>query len=219
MNYRYNYAFLPRWMRENKITASELLNVLGTKDYATLRRWTKGEKIPKLEAVVCICNAYNIPMACFYVNTEQNAKELLIPSVEYDDIIDKAGDNKNSVNPYLSNKKTSILPKRWAKLYEDKLLKIEKGEAETEDILKLKLESKYNNNLTKLSENYQKELDKLRKEHKAEQERFKKQLLDKDNIISNLSKALSNITIRGDKDYSIDDDLTKTDMVSEDLTE
>lgn len=213
MNYRYNYAFLPKWMRENNITASELLNVLGTKDYVTLRRWTKGEKIPKIEAMLCICNAYDVPLACFFVNTEENAKELLIPSDEYDDKIDKTGDNKNKniVNPYLSKKNTSILPKRWAKLYEEKLLKIETGESSNEDVFKLKLESKYNNNLTQLTETYQKELDKLRKECKTEQKKFKKQLFDMNNIISNLSKTLSNITIRGEKRYNIDnhEDLTE----------
>lgn len=213
MDYRYNYAFLPKWMTENKITASDLLNVLGTKDYATLRRWMNGEKVPKLEAVLCICNTYNIPMACFFVNKEQNPRELQIPSFEYDDKIDISGDNKNknSVNPYILHKKTPILPKRWAKLYEDKLLKIESGDSSKEDVLKLKLESNYNNDLTQLKESYQKELEKLRRECKTEQENFKKQLLDKDNIISNLSKTLSNITIRGEKGYNIDD--------HEDLTE
>ena len=139
MDYHYNFAFLPKWMRENKITSGDLLNVLGTRDYATLRRWSKGEKIPRIEAMLTICNAYDVPLACFFVNTEENAKELLIPSEEENDKIDKTGDNKNKniVNPYLSKKKASVLPKRWAKLYEDKLLKIENGGSSSEDFREL----------------------------------------------------------------------------------
>lgn len=220
MEYRYNFSFLPRWMNTNKITASELLDVMGTKDYATLRRWIKGDKMIKLDAMLSICNTYGIPLACFFVNKEMCINELPIPSIEYDDEVELSKEEtnkKHGINPYITSKKDSILPSRWAKLYEDKLLKIEKGDASKEEIIKLTLESKYNNNITKLTEKYQNEVNKVKKEYKIEKERLNKQLNDKDLIISNLSKTLSNVTIPNKNTYNLPEENASSDMVSEDL--
>lgn len=217
MEYRYNFSFLPKWMHENGITATELLDVMGTRDYATLRRWVKGNKIMKLDAILSLCNAYNISMSCFFINKDV-CPDFAIPSEEYDDkteLPEEEVNKKHGINPYISKKRDTILPGRWARLYDDKILEIDKRDISNEEVLKLTLESKYHNNISKITEKYQKDLVKLQKEFKIEKERLKKQLADKDNTILSLSKAISNVTIPNRKTYQLPKENPESNMVSE----
>lgn len=194
MKYRYNLAFLPKWMKENGITSTELLETMGTQDYATLRRWITGKGIIKFDALLCLCNAYNIPISCFLVNKE-TCNDFAVPTQEYDDNIDMPlEDKKRGVNPYRDKKIDTMLPGRWKKLYAENILKGIKDDSTKEDIIKQSLDSKYNIKINKLTEKYQKELEKLDK-------KYKKQIVDKDKTINSLSNTLSNLTSK--KSFSL----------------
>ena len=42
-DYRFNFGFLSEWMRENNMTKRDVLNAIGSKDYAGLNDWIAGE--------------------------------------------------------------------------------------------------------------------------------------------------------------------------------
>lgn len=69
--YRYNYNFIRQWMRENQISKKEVLDALGIKDYASLNRWTSGEYPIHIDAMLRLCNTYNIPLACFFFDSDR----------------------------------------------------------------------------------------------------------------------------------------------------
>lgn len=207
MKYRYNYSFLQKWMITNKKTANEILEVIGTKDYNTLRRWINGEKMIRTDVALRICNAYNIPITCFYVNMEETSNDIIVPLIERGDIIEpvtKPDDGKRvyEVKADILQKEKSKLPSRWAKLFTPNI-KSSKTSKEIEPINDIE-ESKV------LS------IDEIRANFKQKEATLKKQLIDKDNIINNLSKALSNVTGLTKEPYKHIDD-TGRDLVCEDL--
>lgn len=71
MEYRYNYNFLFQWMEINKKTKKDVLRSLGTKDYGSLRSWMAGELPMHVEAILRLCNTYNIPLGAFFYDEEQ----------------------------------------------------------------------------------------------------------------------------------------------------
>lgn len=72
--YRYNYNFIQQWMRVNQITKKEVLDALGIKDYASLNRWINGEYPIHIDAMLRLCNTYNIPLACFFFDSDRLKK-------------------------------------------------------------------------------------------------------------------------------------------------
>ena len=210
MDYRYNYSFLKKWMRENGKNSAEILNVIGISDYNALRRWISGEKMLRIDFALRICNAYNIPISCFFVNMDRKAKDITVPIYEKADAIEpmiKSEDKKRlyEVRPEVDEKKSSDLPARWAKLFLSKTKDTELDKAQdssepTNDIEESKVLS----------------IDEIRANFKQKESALKKQLIDKDNIINNLSKALSNVTGLTKEPYKHIDD-TGRDLVCEDL--
>ena len=211
MDYRYNYSFLKKWMRENGKNSAEILNVIGISDYNALRRWISGEKMLRIDIALRICNAYNIPISCFFVNMDDKSKDISIPIYEKGDAIEpmiKPEDGKRlyEVRPEVKEKIPSELPARWAKLFLSNTKDTEFGKSQ--DLSEIKNDIEESKVLS---------VDEIRANFKQKEFAFKKQLIDKDNIINNLSKALSNVTGSTKEIYKPIDDAGH-DLACEDLS-
>lgn len=223
MEYRYNYAFLPSWIKKNKLKATDVLGTLGTKDYSTLRKWMSGERIIRVDAMIRLCNTFGIPIESFFVNMEDTQKDFVVPEYEsMDEIVKPKIDNdpdKNAygVSPEVLEKRLSILPKRWSKLYSKRIKEVMEGQLSNEDILKFNMESLYNKNINKLSDKYKKQEENLKAEFKMERDELMAQLSDKDETISKLSETLLNMTKNINQTNGIINNLSNDNMVSDEL--
>ncbi len=70
MDYKFNFDFLPKWMKENRKTRKDVLKVLGNQDYKTLNRWLDGIEPMHIKAMLKFCNYYNINLGCFFTDEE-----------------------------------------------------------------------------------------------------------------------------------------------------
>lgn len=223
MEYRYNYAFLPSWIKKNKLKAVDVLATLGTKDYSTLRKWISGERIMRTDAIIRLSNTYGIPIECFFVNKEYTQNDFAVPMYESTDEIELSKididpDKKTyGVSPVVDEKIPSILPKRWSKLYSKKIKEVLDGQLSNEDILKFNMESQYNKNLNKIVDKYKKKEEALKAEFKMERDELMAQLSDKDETISKLSETLLNMTKNQNQTNGIINNTSNDCMVSDDI--
>lgn len=74
MNYNYDYRFLSRFMRENKLTKKDLLEALGVTDYVSLNRWLDGLTPIHLAAMLRMCNYYQIPVSSFFMDGDSSVR-------------------------------------------------------------------------------------------------------------------------------------------------
>ena len=74
MNYNYDYRFLSRFMRENKLTKKVLLEALGVTDYVSLNRWLDGLTPIHLAAMLRMCNYYQIPVSSFFMDGDSGVR-------------------------------------------------------------------------------------------------------------------------------------------------
>ena len=74
MNYNYDYRFLSRFMRENKLTKKDLLEALGVTDYVSLNRWLDGLTPIHLAAMLRMCNYYQIPVSSFFMDGDSGVR-------------------------------------------------------------------------------------------------------------------------------------------------
>lgn len=119
MEYRYNYNFLLQWMEVNKKTKKDVLDALGTRDYASVRKWMEGTIPMHIEAILRLCNTYNIPLGAFFYDEEQIKKmpngEIILSSLQPERTggNDEKGEGRNGAKitgqPVI-NKRASILP-------------------------------------------------------------------------------------------------------------
>lgn len=119
MEYRYNYNFLLQWMEVNKKNKKDVLEALGTRDYASVRKWMEGTVPMHIEAILRLCNTYNIPLGAFFYDEEQIRKmpngEIILSSLqpERTGANDEKGEGRNGAKitgQTVINKRTSILP-------------------------------------------------------------------------------------------------------------
>lgn len=75
MEYRYNYNFLLQWMEVNQKTKKDVLRALGTKDYGSVKKWMEGSIPMHVEAILRLCNTFNIPIGAFFYD-EEKIKEM-----------------------------------------------------------------------------------------------------------------------------------------------
>lgn len=74
MNYNYDYRFLSRFMRENKLTKKDLLEALGVTDHVSLNRWLDGLTPIHLAAMLRMCNYYQIPVSSFFMDGDSSVR-------------------------------------------------------------------------------------------------------------------------------------------------
>lgn len=117
MEYRYNYNFLLQWMEVNKKTKKEVLQALGTQDYPSIKKWVEGTVPMHVEAILRLCNTFNIPIGAFFYDEEQIKKmpnadiipASLQPEKTERDTVSSKGKGKISGETVIE-KRTSILP-------------------------------------------------------------------------------------------------------------
>lgn len=134
MNYNYDYRFLSRFMRENKLTKKDLLEALGVTDYVSLNRWLDGLTPIHLAAMLRMCNYYQIPVSSFFMdgdsgvrNDEYNELPQFHPTLPHPDAqplptdgygMDPATTKKRRgqgiVNPNITERKMSSFNQRRA---------------------------------------------------------------------------------------------------------
>lgn len=66
MDYRFNYGFLSKYIKEFHLSKRDVLSALGTQDYTSLNRWIKGETPLHVNAMLRFCNYYNVPLKNFF---------------------------------------------------------------------------------------------------------------------------------------------------------
>ena len=76
-DYRFNFGFLAEWMKLNNKTKRDVLNAIGSKDYSGLNGWIAGERPMHIEAILRLCNTYNIPLGCWFF--DNNARPDIEP--------------------------------------------------------------------------------------------------------------------------------------------
>lgn len=203
MKYRYNYSFLEKWMNENRKTSGELLEVIGTTDYTALRRWINGEKMMRIDGVLRLCNAYNIPLACFFVNIEDTSKDFIVPKYQDTDTIKanilNTDKKRNELDPDIQEVGPSELPQRWMELYIDKINDIEAGKKSKYEAFMFNVESRYKDNFNKINDQIRDKEIELKRKYAKDKEFLQDQIIKKDKVIADLSKALSNMTLQLNK--------------------
>ena len=235
MEYRINYRFFKDWLEENGNNQSYVLQKIGSQDYSSLRKWLRGEAVPKIELMVKLCNMFNIPLSCFFRNLEKT---------KYDDTIrgKMNGDILIPINKNIKARKTSeveidpkekvdsIIPKKYLKL-KLKNKKVEKEKIgddvdidnmmDQEVVLVAKYERQYNqrcSELLKREEEWGKQREQFLSEFNnklinLEQINKEKDLriIEKDKRIEELTKVIINMK-QGSYPPIIP---SNTDMVSE----
>ncbi len=66
MDYSYNYGFLREFKELNKLSKKDLLEALGSSDYTGINRWLDGKTPIHVNAMLRLCNYYNIPLDGFF---------------------------------------------------------------------------------------------------------------------------------------------------------
>lgn len=217
MEYRINYRFFKDWLEENGNNQSYVLQKLGSQDYNSLRKWLRGEAVPKVELMVKLCNVFNIPLSCFFRNLEKTIYDDSIRGKVNGDILIPV--NKSSkarktseveVDP--KEKVESTIPKKYLKL-KLKKKKVEKDKLDDdvdidsmmdhEVVLVAKYERQYNqrcSELLKREEEWGKQREQFLNEFNKKLvtlEQVNKQkeqyILDKDKRIEELTKVIINM--------------------------
>lgn len=235
MEYRINYRFFKDWLEENGNNQSYVLQKIGSQDYSSLRKWLRGEAVPKIELMVKLCNMFNIPLSCFFRNLEKT---------KYDDTIrgKMNGDILIPINKNIKARKTSeveidpkekvdsIIPKKYLKL-KLKNKKVEKEKIgddvdidnmmDQEVVLVAKYERQYNqrcSELLKREEEWGKQREQFLKEFNKKLVNLEEinkdkdlRILEKDKRIDELTKVIINMK-QGSYPPIIP---SNTDMVSE----
>lgn len=192
MEYRINYKFFKDWMEENENKVASVLQKIGSQDYNSLRKWMKAEAVPRTELIVKMCNIYNIPLSCFFVNLEPTPYDDSIRGNMPGDILSPAIDNSKirmtsdvKVDP--NEKIDSIIPMRYVNMkLKNKNIEKEKIDddvdidnmMDSEIILATKYERKYNKRCTELLKR-EEELGKQREQFLSE---FNKKLINLEQI-------------------------------------
>lgn len=235
MEYRINYRFFKDWLEENGNNQSYVLQKIGSQDYSSLRKWLRGEAVPKIELMVKLCNMFNIPLSCFFRNLEKT---------KYDDTIrgKMNGDILIPINKNIKARKTSevevdpnekidsIIPKKYLKLkLKKKKIENEKigddvdidNMMDQEVVLVAKYERQYNqrcSELLKREEEWGKQREQFLKEFNKKLVNLEEinkdkdlRILEKDKRIDELTKVIINMK-QGSYPPIIP---SNTDMVSE----
>lgn len=65
--YSYNYQFFQNWMKEKGLQINEVLGPMNTSSYQSVNRWMSGEMPMKIEAMLGLCNHFDIPLSSFFL--------------------------------------------------------------------------------------------------------------------------------------------------------
>ena len=107
--YSYNYQFFQNWMKEKGLQINEVLGPMNTSSYQSVNRWMSGEMPMKIEAMLGLCNHFDIPLSSFFLE-DGNPVEFVSPSTCRNEKTDNNTPNSPSKNDYV-NKGCSTIGK------------------------------------------------------------------------------------------------------------
>ena len=100
--YSYNYQFFQNWMKEKGLQINEVLGPMNTSSYQSVNRWMSGEMPMKIEAMLGLCNHFDIPLSLFFLEDGKPVEFLSAPTCS-NEKTDNNTSNAPSQNDY-SNK-------------------------------------------------------------------------------------------------------------------
>lgn len=76
MLYRYNYSYLPEWIKANtQIPVNTILQAVGSKSNNSLRSWEQKLCAMPIVTLLRFCNSFQIPIEAFICNTGEPFKD------------------------------------------------------------------------------------------------------------------------------------------------
>lgn len=182
-DYRFNYGFLKEWMEANKMTKRDVLNALQTKNYNGLNEWIDGIRPMHIEAIIRLCNTFDIPLGCFFFDNNARADIQPAKPNENDQVLPS---NQNMHKRGRGVKENPISPvaefHQETKIPDGVTLNIEKA-AITDDVEKLKIELSYERKINEIKDKYNERINELRKNYDT-------RLSKKDEIIEQLHEKI-----------------------------
>lgn len=168
-DYRYNFGFLAQWMAENTMNKKDVLDALQTRDYNGLNDWIAGERPMHIEAILRLCNTYDIPLGCFFF--DKNARPDIQPPLPGDGAkmepttaSDKKrgrGPKKEPIHPEPMFRKESLIP----------VVKVTTEQVNvaaapvTDDVKALQIQLEYERKISNLKDLYQERVENLRRDY------------------------------------------------------
>lgn len=164
MNLRYNYSFLPEFLRRNNISKRDLLDAVGTNDYTTLNRWLSCQSAVGTEMLLRLCNTFGIALSCFFVDMDA-PQNMTIPIPTPDTQTEPEGgyssNRRTTWNPAPLVKRQAVWPKPDATT---ETTAKEKELPVNEDIALLRMQAEYERKINKLNEEHAQRERELREE-------------------------------------------------------
>ena len=118
-DYTFNFGFLQKWMDANPhITKLQVMTVLHSSDYNAFNRWYKGEMPLPLSHILCLCNHFEIPLSCFFLDKEAPA-DVDVPRPDVNDQTEPSGGWKQTIDmgrgrrffdPHADESQTTSIP-------------------------------------------------------------------------------------------------------------
>ena len=99
--YSYNYQFFQNWMKEKGLQINEVLGPMNTSSYQSVNRWMSGEMPMKIEAMLGLCNHFDIPLSSFFLE-DGNPIEFVSASTCRNEETDNNTPNIPSKNDYVN---------------------------------------------------------------------------------------------------------------------
>ncbi len=99
--YSYNYQFFQNWMKEKGLQINEVLGPMNTSSYQSVNRWMSGEMPMKIEAMLGLCNHFDIPLSSFFLE-DGNPVEFVSPSTYRNEKTNNNTPNRPSKNDYVN---------------------------------------------------------------------------------------------------------------------
>ena len=153
MNLRYNYSFLPEFLRRNNIMKRDLLNAVGTNDYITLNRWLGMQTAVGTEMMLRLCNTFDIAPSCFFVDLDApHTMHIAMPTPDTQTEPEGGYDDKRRTtwNPAPLVKQRVV----WPSATTGETKREEKPLPVSEDVALLRMQAEYEKRINKLNEQH-----------------------------------------------------------------
>lgn len=164
-DYRFNFGFLAEWMRENNMTKRDVLNAIGSKDYAGLNDWMAGERPMHIEAILRLCNTYNIPLGCWFF--DNNARAEIEPNrPSRDDRTESTSTKKRGKGPRTSPISVAASFNKSSRIPSTHQAAPSVVEAPiTDDVKTLQMQLEYERKINNLKDQHNERIEELRRNY------------------------------------------------------
>lgn len=134
--YDYNYDFLREYMAKNGILNTDLLEVLGNRNYAMLKAWREQQRPMSVESMLKICNHYDISVSNFFIIRQseysvdddfESESEVLRAQIKYQKSLAEIMAKHKEEIAELNQRYLSIIERLSITLRESLVIREEKG--------------------------------------------------------------------------------------------